>query len=113
MDRRVTRLLVPSVLLVALVAGPVAWTDASAGRTVVIKDVRFTPKRLTVSRGTKVTFVWQDGITRHNVTSLGSRHFKSATSRSTGEHTVRLNKAGVYRYACTLHPGMTGRIKVR
>jgi plastocyanin len=113
MDRRLSRPLVPFVLLVAVVAGPVGSTDASSGKTVVLKNVRFTPKKLTVSRGAKVTFLWHDGITRHNVTSVGARHFKSATSRSTGTYSVRLKKAGTYRYECTLHPGMTGRIRVR
>jgi plastocyanin len=112
MHSRLSRLLVPTALLVALFAGPVASTDAAAGKTVVLKDVSFTPKTLNVSRGTKVTFLWHDGITRHNVTSLGSRRFKSSKSKATGKHVVRLKKAGTYRYECTLHPGMTGQIKV-
>jgi plastocyanin len=111
MDRRLSRLLVPSVVLIALLAGHVATTDA-ASKTVVLKDVRFSPKRLTVSRGANVTFRWRDGITRHNVTSRGALRFKGSRARASGKYVVRFRKAGTYRYECTLHPGMTGRITV-
>ncbi len=112
MDRQLSRLLVSSVVLTALLAGPVAPTGA-ASKTVVLKDIAFAPRGLTVSRGSKVTFRWRDDITRHNVHSRGAPRFKGSRSKSTGKHVVRFTKAGIYRYECTLHPGMTGRITVR
>jgi plastocyanin len=43
----------------------------------------------------------------------GSRRFKSIADRSTGSVGRKFARAGVYRYACTLHPGMTGKLTVR
>ncbi len=93
------------------VAGPSA--QAAATKSVVIKDIAFKPAKLTVARGTRVTFRWQDGDTNHTVTSRGTRRFKSASARGSGSYTVRFTKAGVYRYVCTLHIGMKGSITVK
>lgn len=111
MNSRLSGLLVSFVALTALLAGPVAPTGA-ASKTVVLKDIAFSPKNLKVSRGSKVTFKWRDGITRHNLHSRGAPRFKGSAAKSTGKRVVRFAKAGTYRYECTLHPGMTGRIKV-
>jgi len=37
----------------------------------------------------------------------------SLSARSRGTGTRRFARPGVYRYACSLHPGMTGRVVVR
>lgn len=79
----------------------------------MLKDIAFSPRNLKVSRGSKVTFRWRDGITEHNLHSRGAPRFKGSVARSTGQRVVRFAKAGTYRYECTLHPGMTGRITVR
>ena len=71
------------------------------------------PSRLTVSKGTTVTFSWKDGGTRHNVTSIGKKRFKTISDRTSGKTPVRFGRAGTYQYECTLHPGMSGRITVR
>jgi plastocyanin len=60
-----------------------------------------------------VTFRWRDDTTTHNVTSRGAKRFKTIPDRTAGSVRRTFAKAGVYRYECTLHPGMTGRITVR
>ena len=77
------------------------------------KDISLSPRSLTVSRGAKVTFAFRDGDTTHNVTSTGARRFQTIANRSSGSVARTFRRAGTYRYACTLHPGMTGRITVR
>lgn len=93
----------------AAAGGQVA--SASGGRTVTLRNIAFSPKNLSISRGTTVTFDWRDD-TRHNVTSTGSRRFASIPSRVSGKRSRTFGSAGTYTYHCTLHPGMSGRITV-
>lgn len=101
---------------VALGAAAIGMPFAAAGqstRSVVLKDIAFQPANLTVRRGTLVTFRWRDGSTPHNVRSRGKPRFPGSGDRTKGTHRVRFRKAGTYRYVCTIHPGMSGRIAVR
>ena len=100
-----------SLGLVAEVAGPSAV--ASSGRTIALRNIAFSPAKLVVSRGTKVTFAFHDGRTKHNVTSVGAKRFKSSPTKGSGTYTVRFTKAGVYRYRCTIHLGMKGSVTVK
>jgi plastocyanin len=105
------------LLLAALVLATVPFTvggaSAAATRTVTLKDIAFSPASLKVSRGTKVTFAFRDATTVHNVTSTGAKRFKTISNRSTGSLSRTFQRSGTYRFQCTLHPGMTGRIVVR
>ena len=85
----------------------------AAGKTVKLQNISFSPKSLSVSRGTTVTFKWLDDRTAHNVVSKGTKRFRSIATRETGSQSRKFSKAGAYRYVCTLHPGMSGRITVR
>ncbi len=85
----------------------------AAAPQVVLKNISFTPSTLTVPTGTTVTWSWQDGVTSHNVTSQGKLRFKSSPTQQKGTYKVTFTKAGTYKYVCTLHYGMTGKIVVR
>jgi Tol biopolymer transport system component len=69
--------------------------------------------RLTVGRGTVVTWRWRSQSS-HNVTvRSGPERFRSPT-RSRGVFAHRLIRAGTYRIVCTLHsPGMGMTVVVR
>ena len=110
MSKRVLLPLLGLALTAALITAGVA---GAATKTVTLKDIAFSPKSLQVSKGSTVTFAFRDGDTVHNVTSTGSKRFTTIANRTTGSKSRRFTKAGTYRYACTLHPGMTGRIVVR
>jgi len=96
-----------------LAAGLGASSAGAAGGVVTLREISFSPKRLTVANGATVTFRWRDGGTRHDVTSVGSRRFARISSRTSGDRRVRFARSGTYRYVCTLHPGMAGSIVVR
>ena len=98
---------------VAALGGQISGSAAAGGKTVTLKGIAFSPSSLRVSEGTKVTFAFRDDGVTHNVISIGSRRFKSIASRSSGSQARTFPKAGLYRYSCTLHPGMSGRILVR
>jgi plastocyanin len=112
MNKRSTALLSTVAVVAAAVGGNVAASGA-AGKTVTLKNIAFSPKKLSVSKGAKVTFAFRDDTTVHNVTSSGSKRFKTIGNRSSGSVTRTFTRAGTYRYSCTLHPGMSGRIVVR
>jgi len=100
--------------LAALVAGvaPGAGVAATTKR-VVIKDIDFTPATVTISRGSKVTWLWRDDNVPHNVASRGTKRFRSAGTKNTGSYTVTFKKAGTYRYVCTIHANMRAKVVVR
>lgn len=99
----------------ALAALPVAVAPAGAAssRSVRIKDIDFHPRTLTVHRGDSVRWVWLDGATPHNVTSRGALRFRSSPTKTQGTYTVRFRHAGTYRYVCTIHFNMKGKVVVR
>lgn len=107
------RVLLPLLGLALSAALLTAGAAGAATKTVALKNIAFSPKSLTISKGATVTFTFRDGDTVHNVTSTGSKRFSTISNRSSGSKSRRFTKAGTYRYACTLHPGMTGRIVVR
>jgi plastocyanin len=111
-DMRRLRLLAIAGLALAA-AGPSVTAAAGNGRAVVLKDISFSPSSVVVSSGTTVTFAFRDSGTTHNVTSTAGSRFKPIANRSSGSVRRTFRRAGTYRYACTLHPGMTGRITVR
>ena len=112
MKHYATRLLIAAAVCAAALGGHAAASQA-AGKTVTLRNIAFSPKSLSVSRGTTVTFKWLDDRTAHNVVSKGTRRFASIATRETGSRSRKFTKAGTYRYVCTLHPGMAGRITVR
>jgi len=96
-----------------------AQAGARTSVTVVLRDIGFHRATVEVRRGGSVTWKWRDGVTSgvdaisHDVTSVGRRRFRSASARDHGSTTRQFNAAGVYRYECTIHAGMTGRVVVR
>jgi plastocyanin len=112
MTKRPMALLTTAAICAAAFGGTVAASGA-AGRTVTLKNIAFSPKSLSISKGSSVTFAFRDGSTSHNVVSVGSKRFKTISTRSSGTQRRTFTRTGTYRYQCTLHPGMTGRITVR
>jgi plastocyanin len=108
-DRR--RLAVLAVAAVVLAFSAVS-AFASPSRSVRIGDDYFSATRLTVGRGTKVTWNWT-GVLRHNVTVMsGPSRFHSRTQvRGTFDHTF--SRAGTYHLECTIHPFMTMTVVVK
>lgn len=80
--------------------------------SVEMRGTAFNPALIQVSPGATVTFTNNDGI-NHNVT-FSSTGITSIGDFSSGARTaVMPAAAGTYGYHCTLHPGMTGSVKVQ
>jgi plastocyanin len=76
---------------------------------VTIDNFTFSPAALTVKVGTTVTWKNQDDIP-HTVVSAGK--FKSKALDTDDSYTFTFTATGDYTYFCSLHPHMTGTIKV-
>ena len=104
----------PIATVIALVAPAAAAPIAAAGtRTIVIRDIDFHPRSLTIHRGTTARWRFADGTTPHNVTSRGHLRFRSSPTKQSGTYRVRFTRRGTYRYVCTIHPNMRARVVVR
>jgi plastocyanin len=75
-----------------------------------VSDFAFHPRALTVGRGTKVVFANSDS-TAHTATRRGG--FDTGHIAPGRSVVVKLRRAGVYAYHCTIHPFMHGKIVVR
>jgi plastocyanin len=95
----------------AAAALALSGTVAGASSTVSVKDDAFSPKSLTVSKGTKVTFKWK-GSHPHDVHATGAAKFKTAI-QTKGSYAFTFKKKGTVKLVCDVHPGMTGKIKVK
>jgi plastocyanin len=76
--------------------------------TVEAKHLKFLPPAIEVKPGTEVTWRFADGAVPHNVKGDG---FASG-NQERGTFSHRFAKAGEYRYRCTLHAAMEGRVVV-
>ena len=76
---------------------------------VTIDNFTFTPAQLTVKLGDTVTWTNHDDIP-HTVVSAGK--FRSKATDTDGTFSFTFTSAGDYKYFCSLHPHMTGMIKV-
>jgi plastocyanin len=97
-------------------AAPAAPKKAGKTTAVSMKNIQFSPKALTVAKGTTVKWTNDDSVA-HDVTkksgpgpdfSSGSGNLaRGATYQQT------LNTPGTIKYVCTVHPGMAGTITVK
>ena len=83
--------------------------DQPAAR-VSIDSFSFTPKEITVTKGTKVTWVNHDDVP-HTVVSGGA--FRSKALDMDDTFSFRFRQAGSYSYFCSVHPVMVGKVIVK
>ncbi|MGC2774015.1 MAG: cupredoxin family copper-binding protein [Bradyrhizobium sp.] len=76
---------------------------------VTIDNFTFGPAELTVKVGDTVTWTNHDDIP-HTVVSAGK--FRSKTLDSDDSFSFTFTASGDYKYFCSLHPHMTGVVKV-
>src|SRR6266511_90366 len=79
------------------------------GTDVEIADACFTPTILHIDPGQSVTWTNTDPFV-HNVTANSWGHFDDLLQGHS--FTATFQDAGVYPYACTYHPGMSGAVVV-
>lgn len=96
------------------VAGAAVTTTVALHRAVVrvaIKDFKFQPARLEVSRGTRVIWTNKDSDP-HTITSKPAHWASQALDTGKSFATV-VKTAGGFNYICTIHPFMHGTVVVK
>jgi plastocyanin len=76
---------------------------------VTIDNFTFTPAEVKVKVGDTVTWTNHDDIP-HTVVAAGK--YRSKTMDTDGTFSFTFTSAGDYKYFCSLHPHMTGTVKV-
>ena len=97
------------LLLACLIVPMAAWSDDAA--QLKIDNFKFGPEKLTVAKGTKVTWTNEDDIPHSIVlTALGIRSKVLDTDKT---FTYTFDKTGTFSYICGLHPFMHGQVVVK
>lgn len=103
------RFVLPAVLACGLLGTAVSWSQEI--QSIKIDNFTFSPGKITVTKGTEVTWTNRDDIPHSIVmTAIGVR---SKPLDTDGSFAYRFNKAGTFSYICGLHPQMHGQIVVR
>ena len=92
-------------------AGAVALTAApslAANKTVRAKDDFFSAKSVTIKKGDTVTWRFV-GDNPHNVVGKGFR----SKVKDSGRYRKKFRSRGTFKYRCTLHTGMRGKVIVK
>jgi plastocyanin len=97
-------------------AAPAAPKKVAKTAAVSMKNIQFSPKALTVAKGTTVKWTNDDNV-NHDVTKTSGPgpKFASGTGNLAQGATYQqtLNAPGTIKYVCTVHPGMAGTITVK
>jgi plastocyanin len=95
---------VRALLLVLVLLAAFGTATALAGTsTVKVKDNFFSVKKLSISRGSSVTWQWSASL-KHNVkVKSGPVKFGSRTQLH-GSYSHRFTVRGTYKLYCSLHP---------
>lgn len=88
-------------------------SEAVAPNTVLIRDFAFSAEKLSIKKGTTITWTNQDDA-HHDVTpTSGAADFTASKLLAKGEsYSFTFNQAGVYAYKCSPHPYMKAMIEV-
>jgi plastocyanin len=99
-------------------AAAVRWTrfaraaeTAPATVSVTIDNFSFTPREITVDKGTTVTWTNHDDVP-HTVVSP-DKAFRSKALDTDEQFSFAFNDAGTFGYFCSVHPMMTGKVTVK
>jgi plastocyanin len=105
------------VALACAAAAPVAVSasgvaGAATTKTITLKNIRYSPTAVTISRNDRVKYVWRDGSIRHDV-RFRSGGFRASPLKSSGTYTLTFKRSGTFRFFCSVHSEMKGRVTVR
>lgn len=86
---------------------------AAESNSVKIHDFAYSPAKITVKKGTTVTWT-NDDTTKHDIAPDNpSDEFKKSNLLAKGEtYSVTFDTVGTYTYHCTPHPFMKGSVEV-
>src|SRR5574338_817357 len=90
-------------------SGPNDNPGSSNSTSISVRNNIFDPSNTTVTVGSTVSWSWAAGATDHNVTFADG---PKSDTQSSGGYARTVDAKGTYPYHCTIHPSMTGTVKV-
>lgn len=106
--RKVLLAALPLVAVLAACGGDDDDAASAEPGVVIVDDNVFKPKTAEVGVGDTVTWRFE-GQSAHNVTFDDD---EASDLMKDGEYERTFDEAGSFEYVCTVHPGMTGSVKV-
>ena len=100
----------------AMPIAPAAESTAAAHsgeQQVTIDNFAFDPQVLTISPGTKVTWLNRDDVPHTATSSDSPAKFNSKAIDTDEKFSYVFTQPGTYPYFCAVHPKMTGKIVVK
>jgi plastocyanin len=115
--RAVVSTLIAGVALLGA-APAVAGSGKPQRKKVEVGDNFYSPSKLTVNKGSTITWVWPDeALDVHDVKlskgPKGAKKFQSDPGGAGFKYKRTLKVPGTYKIVCTLHEEMTMTIRVR
>ena len=99
---------VATVVVIQLLPNSADGPAVVGATRVALRDSRFHPAVIQVKSGQTVTWSFDDRGTTHNVKGTGW----GSGDQASGTFAHTFAAPGSYRYSCTLHLGMNGRVDV-
>ncbi len=84
-----------------------------ASTEVVIDNFTFSPPKITIAAGTKVTWINHDDVPHTATSTVKPRAFDSGTLDTDEKFSYVFATPGTYDYFCAVHPKMTAQIIVK
>jgi plastocyanin len=93
-------------------ANPAQAQSLGGAKATVIgmKSLKFSPSKVTVKVNQQVDFSWNESVA-HNVVFDKTRKSKTLAKKG-AIWSTKFDKAGKFKFKCTLHPGMQGEVTV-
>ncbi len=98
-----------TLLMACLLIPAVARPDGTA--KIKIDNFTFSPTKLSIAKGTEVTWANEDDIPHTIVLTANNVRSKAIDTDKTFSY--RFDKAGTFSYICGLHPQMHGQVVVK
>jgi plastocyanin len=102
---RFTLAIVAAIVVLAAFAG----SALAADKFVTMYANEFLPHTVTINAGDRVTWVNDDDVA-HDAVGNG---WSTSILQQYDQDSVRFNRAGTYRYICSIHPTLRGTVVVR
>jgi amicyanin len=102
-----------TLFLAALMTLMINATAYAKEVKVTIKDHAFTPSKLTINKGDKVTWTNFDQDPHNVIDEANPKTFHSPALDTKDTYSFTFTVAGKYDYFCTFHPTMIGKVVVR
>ena len=104
----VAAVVVATVVVIQLLPDPADGPAVVGATRVALRGNRFHPPVIQITKGQTVTWSFDDNGSTHNVKGTGW----GSGDQASGTFGHTFTAPGSYRYSCTLHLGMNGRVDV-